>query len=299
MENIHYKVAGHSFVIYTDQKEDIYKNLPSYQPFYEENVAESPVFRLEVVKSQPELHGKEVYRFIWEGAGYVIYQGEKGYTFEIFPYKAIKPYLIRIEKNFRKAFFCLQGNGKTDFFALSNCLMIMYAFATAPSGTLMVHASVTINSEKAYLFLGKSGTGKSTHSQLWKKYIPGSELLNDDNPIVRFLPEGTIVSGSPWSGKTPCYRNLQWPVGAFVKLTQAPQNQITRLKPSLAFAMLLSSCSAMKWDKPIYDGICKSVSEIAGTVPFFALDCLPDREAAELCYHTVTYGKFEKNKAAQ
>ncbi|MBO6066250.1 MAG: transposase, partial [Lachnospiraceae bacterium] len=84
---------------------------------------------------------------------------------------------------------------------------------------LLMHASVTMHAGKGYLFLGKSGTGKSTHSQLWINNIEGCELLNDDNPVLRVEDDGSVrVYGSPWSGKTPCYRNLDVPVGAIVDL---------------------------------------------------------------------------------
>ena len=57
------------------------------------------------------------------------------------------------------------------------------------------------------MLLGKSGTGKSTHSRLWLKYIPDTKLLNDDNPAVRIMDNNTImIYGTPWSGKTPCYK---------------------------------------------------------------------------------------------
>lgn len=113
-----------------------------------------------------------------------------------------------------------------------------------------MHASVTENKGFAYLFLGKSGTGKSTHSSLWLKYIANSELLNDDNPAVRCFPDGRIiVYGTPWSGKTPCYRNKSLPVGAFVRLQQHPQNEIQEEPKIKAFASILSSCSTMIWDK--------------------------------------------------
>ena len=86
--------------------------------------------------------------------------------------------------------------------------MLCYAFAGAYEQTLLVHASVPQIGTTAFLFQGLSGTGKSTHSQLWRTHIPQVELLNDDNPVVRITADGRIsVWGTPWSGKTPCYRN--------------------------------------------------------------------------------------------
>lgn len=167
--------------------------------------------------------------------------------------------------------------------------MMAYAFNTACRGTLLMHASVIKKDDRAYLFLGKSGTGKSTHSRLWLEHIPGCELLNDDNPIVHYNKKTgkAIAYGSPWSGKTPCYKNISAPVGAFVRLEQAPENDIKREGAARAFAFLLPSCSCLKEAEALNNGIIETVKRLAANQPVYHLKCLPDRAAAELCFSNV------------
>ena len=134
------------------------------------------------------------------------------------------------------------------------------------------------------MFLGHSGTGKSTHSSLWLKYIEGTELVNDDNPVVRINENNEVrVYGSPWSGKTPCYRNVSYPIGAIVKLDQAPYNEITRLKGIKAYAAVMPSISGKRWDSKQADGLHETEDLLAQLVPVWHLDCLPDEAAARLC----------------
>ena len=181
------------------------------------------------------------------------------------------------------------GSESNRAFGINNAVMIAFAFSGAFHHLLMMHASVIMSEGRGYLFLGKSGTGKSTHSGLWLKHIAGADLLNDDNPAVRLDSDGTVtVYGTPWSGKTPCYRNLSVPVGAFVRLEQWPENIIERDKPLQAFASVLSSCSTMIWDKPSYDAILATTNKVATTTPAFRLKCLPDEAAARLCHDSVT-----------
>lgn len=173
-------------------------------------------------------------------------------------------------------------------FVIDTACMLMYAFANADRGNLEMHASVIENKGKGYLFLGKSGTGKSTHSQLWLKNISGSHLLNDDNPIIRMRDDGSIyVYGSPWSGKTPCYINKGVPVGGIVTLSQAPENKIRRCTLPEAYAALYSSTSGLKTNHEMYDNLHKTMEYIAVNVPFYHLDCLPDAEASLLCSKTI------------
>lgn len=169
-------------------------------------------------------------------------------------------------------------------FALDNALMIMYSFASSVRGALEMHASVVVFRGRGYMFLGKSGTGKSTHSRLWIENIPSVHLLNDDNPIVRTLPDGTIrVYGSPWSGKTPCYVNDSYPLGAVVRLRQSDRNHMVKMGTVESYASLYSSVSGFKADERIADGLHDTMEKLVTSVPCYLLDCLPDREAALLC----------------
>ena len=153
----------------------------------------------------------------------------------------------------------------------------------------LFHAAVVSYAGRGYAFAAKSGTGKSTHSRLWLKFIPDTALLNDDNPVVRLMPDGTVrVFGTPWSGKTPCYINRSVPVGAFVRLFQAPENKIERMQPPLSGASIIGSASGMRWDKEFYTRMLQLSFGIAKQTGIFTLHCLPDEEAARICHAAVT-----------
>ena len=125
--------------------------------------------------------------------------------------------VLRMSGDFRRGKLFAEGVPADQAFAVNNALMLLYAFASAPFPTLEMHASAVVHGGRGFLFLGRSGTGKSTHSRLWHEYIPGTDLMNDDNPIVRYEDGRFLVYGSPWSGKTSCYRNVVAPVNALVQ----------------------------------------------------------------------------------
>lgn len=183
----------------------------------------------------------------------------------------------------------LFGDTSKQSFGLDNAIMIAFAFSGAYHRLLLIHASVPVVDGRAYLFQGKSGTGKSTHCRLWLNNIEGTTLLNDDNPVVRVEENGEVgIYGSPWSGKTPCYKQERAEAGGFLRLHQAPHNVIRPLPKLEAFASLLSSTSTMVWDKPSYNAICDTVSAVIARVPAFDLECLPNAEAAFLSHTTMT-----------
>lgn len=185
-------------------------------------------------------------------------------------------------------------------------LWTMFNIAALERRAVAVHSSVISLDGRAVLFLGESGTGKSTHTRLWREHIPGARLLNDDSPIIRIAPEGAaeaasapaadtipalqgvLACGSPWSGKTPCYRNVSHPIAGIVRLSQAPQNRIRRLRPIEAIGALLPSCPpSFAHDERLEDAICRLVSQIVAQVPVYHLECLPDAAAARLSCRTV------------
>ena len=168
-------------------------------------------------------------------------------------------------------------------FAINNATMLLFAFTALQYKALELHASVTVKDDRGYLFLGKSGTGKSTHSRLWMEAFEDAWLLNDDNPVVRLEDDGVWVYGSPWSGKTPCYKNARARVGAFVRLHQAAENSIEKARPSKAYIDVYSSCSGLKFMPEVRDEMYNVISEVMKTVNVYELNCLPNVEAAQLC----------------
>ena len=138
------------------------------------------------------------------------------------------------------------------------------------------------------MFLGESGTGKSTHTRLWLENISGAELLNDDSPFVACDNESVKVYGSPWSGKTSCYKNECYPLRAVVRLSQAPYNKIRPLHKLQAIGALLPSLPpAFVYDKRLEDALLGVLSKVLGKVSVYHLECLPDAAAAQLSFNTI------------
>lgn len=170
-------------------------------------------------------------------------------------------------------------------YLIDRLIMIVFTMVTLPLGYLKVHASVTELGGRALVFMGVSGTGKSTHSRLWREHIAGCMLLNDDEPIVRPLPDGSVrVYGCPWSGSTPCYRQAWAEVAAFVLLRQAPENRLERLSALQAFDALFSSCAFMTSQSANKMLVFDAVSRVLERVGVYRLDNRPELEAVKLSH---------------
>ncbi|NDV66997.1 hypothetical protein [Bacteroides sp. 224] len=289
MRACYYRIANHLFAISLPKVWNIETLFPTLKPFEATPTAtEEILFSLTFSPIHTPMNMEEMISFEWDDASCNIRQTANEYLITILPFHDSVEGQMLVDKHFTHATVEATNHEVLSSFVAGNFLMMLFAFATAPHGTLMFHASVIRRQGYGYLFLGKSGTGKSTHSRLWLEHIPDTDLLNDDNPIVRIYPTGeVIVYGSPWSGKTPCYRNEEVPVGAIVRLKQAPHNQIQQEKTVQAFASILPSCSCLRQDKRLFDALCDTVSRIATSTPVYLLECLPNQEAAFLCHQTI------------
>ena len=301
LKSMSYTVARHTFGIVMPGDSPLWQEMNAYCPFEamgevsgvdaasgvcDASEAVASLFTLTVCSDIPLADAVPVFVGQGDTTGANVYRTPDGHLFELLPYGTDElSARVRIDSCFRRAQVALYGATlRQCAMGLNSAAMLCFALASAELDTLLMHASVVTNGGRAYLFLGRSGTGKSTHSRLWMQHVPGSELLNDDHPILRIGPKGQVIAyGSPWSGKTPCYRNLSAPVGAIVRISRAPHNRLLHLAPVAAYASLRPSTSGMSWEEALENGRDRTLQHIVRTTLCCNMQCLPDGEAALVC----------------
>ena len=280
--NRKYQIAGHLFEVSGEKLCEAVAQIEGFRPF--EVVEGEPVFRFQEGKitDVPEM-AKVEYTLEYEGV-----KGTFGRTAEGFR--------LNLQPEAEGAFDVWCREGETVAYLGGNWSMLLYRFAlwvayglmTLQRDTLAIHSSCIVYQDKAVLFLGESGTGKSTHTRLWREHIEGAVLLNDDSPMIR-VEEGKVWAyGSAWSGKTPCYKQERYELVACVRLSQAPYNRIQKLSVLQAYGAIHPSCAPeFAYDDALYDEVSRIIGQILSLVPCFHLACLPDREAALLSFQTI------------
>jgi hypothetical protein len=294
MENTYkYTVAGHTFCVTLPEGLSPQEHLQPYMPFAQKaDIA--PLFSLEL-RIVPSLREKVTGRVLEclndEAPYFWIFEEEDGCLTFGFSYTKSHPDCILVPSDdFRTNVLYVAEHGAERLaeFSLSNAMMLLYTFCTSSYDTLMVHASVIAHDGGGYMFLGRSGTGKSTHSRMWQTALDGVVLMNDDHPVLR-AEDGIVTAyGSPWSGKTPCYKNISAPLGGIIRIVRAPHNKAVRLAPIQAYASLMTSCSGMTWDRELADGKDRTLQSVVSRTPCWVMECLPDEDAAKVCMSAVT-----------
>lgn len=288
----HFRIAELNLkLIFENPEVNSMRLLPSFEPFQTKEQDGDLFFKLDIddsLKPVPKTRRERIRTFdTGNGDTIVDLLDNGGYQFIIKDVKGYDCCMLQANKDFSDCKCALNGNYDMRTFGLNNALMLIFAFAGSRKQVLLVHASLVRQNGWGYAFIAKSGTGKSTQVGLWLSHLPGCDLMNDDNPILRIQDGKPYIYGGPWSGKTPCYRNVKAPLGAITRIERTKENSIEKLGPVEAFASFLPSCSSMKWDKDVYNGTCDTATRVVETTNLYTLHCRPDKESAILCNKTI------------
>lgn len=157
------------------------------------------------------------------------------------------------------------------------------------NNVISIHSSAITYKNEGIIFSASSGTGKSTHTSLWKEAYPNDvTLINDDSPLVSINGEDIFLHGSPWAGASGLNENKSAPLKAIVFLEQAPENSIEKLPVIFALRLILNQIH-IPTDKNMTDKTYTLLNLLLSSVPCYLLKCLPDTDAVE----TVKKAVFE------
>ena len=153
--------------------------------------------------------------------------------------------------------------------------------------TFVFHGSVIAVENQAFLFTAKSGTGKSTHTRLWRESLKDrAVMVNDDKPLIQVSENGVIAYGTPWNGKHRLGENIAVPLKALCILTRAEENHIDKISKSQAYSMLLQQVYRPQ-NPMLMQKTLKLIDKMAETVELYRLGCNMERQAAEIAYNTM------------
>ena len=154
-------------------------------------------------------------------------------------------------------------------------------YAVIERNGFVFHSSTIKYKDKGILFSADSGTGKSTHTGLWKKYYGDLvEVINDDTPIIRFIDNVAYVFGSPWSGKTDLNNNVFAPLCNIVFLERGTKNELETLDFTEAFQRFSRQSFIMPF-APLYHKYLVSAEKVLKSTSMIVLKCNISKEAVD------------------
>lgn len=169
----------------------------------------------------------------------------------------------------------------------SEILEIQYLVteALASRGVLLMHGSAISVDGNAYIFIAPSGTGKSTHTALWRQSFGERALMiNDDKPFIKVNSNGEcLVYGSPWDGKHRLSSNIGAPLKAICCLNRGVNNQIDKITVKEALPTILTQIYNSE-DYISESHILSTLDIVTSNTKIYELSCNMEIDAAKIAY---------------
>lgn len=158
--------------------------------------------------------------------------------------------------------------------------------------TFLMHGAVVAVGDKAWLFTAPSGTGKTTHINLWLKNIPGSYVVNGDKPLIHVGDECTVY-GTPWAGKEGMNRNTGVKLCGIVILNRGAENHIEKVPMTQILPVLIQQSYRPK-TRPDLEKTLVLLSRLGHKIPMYQLYCNMNDEAALTAYNVLSDADNER-----
>lgn len=172
----------------------------------------------------------------------------------------------------------------TDPFLERAAIQRAFAEYLFDRNVLLTHGSTIAVDGKAYLFMARSGTGKSTHTRLWRELFGRrAVMVNDDKPFLKLTDSGVIAYGSPWSGKHGLDANISAPLQGICILERGSENVITPITVDMA-APMLQKQTYLPMSAEKQAQFLQLVARLGNAVPLWHMTCTKDMEAAQVAY---------------
>ena len=158
----------------------------------------------------------------------------------------------------------------------------------------LIHGACISYKNNAYLFTAPSGTGKSTHIRLWRKYLGEDvQIVNGDKPFISLdssQSDGTLdprIYGTPWAGKERWQRNCNESLKGICFLQRGTTNTIRRIEPSECLIMLMNQVYIPE-DAEMAGKTLELIDCLVKHVPLYLLSCDISEEAVRCSFEALT-----------
>lgn len=155
-------------------------------------------------------------------------------------------------------------------------------------GAFLMHGAAVAVDGHAYLFLAKSGVGKSTHAQLWlDAFGERAVMVNGDKPILRRFDGVWHVCGTPWRGKEGLGANVHLPLKALCFVERAEVNAIAPIPQPQAIDRVVHQILLPR-DEEQLTAFFTLLSDLLQRVPCWQLGCNRQPQAAQVAYRAMS-----------
>ena len=151
----------------------------------------------------------------------------------------------------------------------------------------LLHGVVLETEGKGVAFCAKSGTGKSTHANLWLRLLGDKcTIVNGDKPLIRIKVGEAVAYGTPWCGKEGIQKNTSVVLSGVCFLQRGKTNEIEKIPKNQVFPHLTTQIYVPQNGLQMVKTL-DLIDIFVKRTDFYVLKCNMDIEAAQTAYNAI------------
>lgn len=182
--------------------------------------------------------------------------------------------------------YCKSPFGEKLKAQLFNAFRFLYLIKAQQQGFFALHSASILYRDRAWLFSGSSGTGKSTHTNLWHQEFQ-TPVLNGDLNLIGMEHGQAFVYGLPWCGTSGIYTTKTYPLGGITLLKKHPAEQILDLREDEKQLFVMQRLISPTWTEELLRKNLDFTKELCRHIPVFRLLCTREISAAHYMKHFI------------
>lgn len=202
---------------------------------------------------------------------------------------------LHLTKDGRRAVFYCTSPTEELKFNLFHAIRIAYLIYALGKGKVMLHSSSILYKNRIWAFSAPSGTGKSTHCEIWNK-LYGTPVINGDLNLLGIEDDRAYVYGTPWCGTSGIFDTKIYPLGGVILLKQGPQNLIKELSDEQKELLVQQRLVTSVWDEAMLDKTFEIVSDLVENIYVTRYYCTKEDEAAQIIHSSIENYIVEQSK---
>lgn len=175
--------------------------------------------------------------------------------------------------------FCTQTEIKTLQEEVFHAIRIPFLYLAARHQMIAIHSASVLYRDKAWLFTGRSGIGKSTHTSHWSSLFE-TPILNGDLNLIDISGAKPVIHGIPWCGTSGVFTTASYPLGGIVLLHRAPKDYVTESSPAERTLFINQRLISPSWTRELFAANMKLTQALAPSILFANLHCTANSHAA-------------------
>ena len=173
-------------------------------------------------------------------------------------------------------------------YELFHAMRIGFLYLAAGHGMYAIHSASLLYQGQAWLFSGPSGTGKSTHTNLWNRCY-GTPILNGDLNLLARQNAHPVICGIPWCGTSGICETDIRPLGGITLLRQDRTNRIYPLSEDQKLLGIQQRMISPFWTGDMLLSALSFIESILPEISVYRLGCTVSEEAADVMKHAIDY----------